>query len=81
MKTITKYVCEICGSEFDNKKDALACEKSHDDSTPRKIECSRIRNVEMKNVDMQFDIREQLKQMRLKKKKTDENPGTEKETT
>ena len=29
MKEIKKYVCEVCGSEYDEKKEAQACERGH----------------------------------------------------
>ncbi len=29
MKVETKYVCEICGTEYSDKNDCEACEQSH----------------------------------------------------
>lgn len=29
MKEVKKYVCEVCGSEYDEKKEAQACERGH----------------------------------------------------
>lgn len=29
MKKITRYLCEICGTEYGDKEKAAACEKTH----------------------------------------------------
>lgn len=29
MKTVTYYQCEICGAKFNDKDEALQCEKNH----------------------------------------------------
>lgn len=36
MKTIEKYKCEVCGTEYAERKNAVDCEVNH--KTPKKIE-------------------------------------------
>ena len=39
MKTLQKYQCEVCHTEYAKKEDAVACEKNH--KTPMSIQSAR----------------------------------------